>query len=85
MLVKLSKPTRAFIKQGILHHLADADPQQTSQNKFRLRRASPFAEYELRLERWRVFYRVRDERVEIVLIGEKRGNKLIIGGEEFAL
>lgn len=82
---KLPKPARAFIKEGIRLHLAEADPRQTSRNKLRLRRPSPHAEYELRLERWRVFYRLRDDRVEVVLIGEKRGDKLIIAGEEFTL
>lgn len=82
---KLSKRVRAFVKKEIRRHLAEADPRQASRNKFRLRRVSQFAEYELRLGRWRVFYRLRDERVEIVLIGEKRGNTLLIGGEEFKL
>jgi hypothetical protein len=39
----------------------------------------------LRLGDLRVFYRVRDEIVEVVLIGHKRGNRLIIGGMEFEL
>ena len=58
---------------------------QTTRNKFRLRRASEFAEYELRLDPWRVFYRVRGKMVEVVMIGEKKGNKLLISGEEFIL
>jgi hypothetical protein len=33
----------------------------------------------------RVFYRVRDKIVEVVLIGRKRGNRLMIGGEELDL
>jgi len=33
----------------------------------------------------RVYYRVRDEVVEVLLIGEKRGNRLMIGGKEFDL
>ena len=82
---KLSKPDRAFVKKGIRQHLAETDPRQSSRNNFRLRRASQFAEYELRLDRWRVFYRLRDERVEVVLIGEKRGSVLFIDPEEFKL
>ena len=82
---KLPRPVRILLKEGIRQHLAEADPRQKSRNKFRLRRASPFAEYELRLDRWRIFYRVLDERIEVVLIGETRGNKLFIGGEEFTL
>ena len=34
-----------------------------------------------------IFYRVKDkdERVEVILIGEKQDNKLLIGGEGFML
>ena len=82
---KLRKADRAFIKEGVQVHLAEGDPKRTSRNKFRLRRPSPHADYELRLDQWLVFYRLRDDSVEVVLIGEKRGNKLIIGNEEFSL
>jgi len=66
-------------------HLAEGDPLATARNKFRLRRPSPHAQYELQLWDWRVFYRVREGIVEIVLIGEKRGNVLHVGGKEFQL
>jgi hypothetical protein len=59
------------------------DPSEETRNKFRLRRPSAAADYELRLGDIRVFYRVRDEIVEVVLIGHKRGNRLLIGKEEF--
>jgi mRNA-degrading endonuclease RelE of RelBE toxin-antitoxin system len=39
----------------------------------------------LRLGDVRVFYRIRDETVEVVLIGERRGNRLLIGSEEFEI
>ena len=84
-LTRIPKDKRAFIKAGIRKHLVESDPRQSTRNKFRLRRASEHAEYELRLDPWRVFYRVNPMIVEIVLIGEKRGNALFIGGEEFAL
>ena len=83
--LRLRKADRAFLKERLRIHLSEADPSQTSRNKFRLRRVSPYAEYELRLERWRVFYRIRDDRVEVTMIGEKRGNTLFVAGEEFAL
>jgi len=76
---------RQRLKEGIRKHLVEGDPLETTKNKFRLRRPSPYAEFELRLENWRVFYRVREQVVEIVLLGEKRGNTLLIGGEEFEL
>ncbi len=76
---------RQLLKEGIRKQLVEGDPLKTTRNKFRLRRPSPYAEFELRLENWRVFYRVREQVVEIVLLGEKRGNTLLIGGEEFEL
>jgi hypothetical protein len=39
----------------------------------------------LRLGDVGVFYRIREEAVEVVLIGEKRGNRLLIRSEEFEL
>ena len=61
------------------------DPAETTRNKFRLRRASQHADFELRVERWRIFYRVETDAVVITLFGEKHGDRLIIGGEEFEL
>jgi len=58
---------------------------ESGRNKFRLRRASELAEFELRIDPWRAFCRVQNEVVEIVMIGEKRGNKLFVEGEEFTL
>lgn len=82
---KLPKAVRSFVKEGIRAHLVDADPGETTRNKFRLRRVSPYADYELRLGDWRVFYRLLPERVVITLLGEKRGNTLIVEGEELVL
>ena len=84
-LMQIERGRRGFIKAGIREHLAESDPLQGARNKFRLRRASAHAEYELRLGPWRIFYRVRGRLVEVVLIGEKKGNRLLIGGEEFVL
>ncbi len=49
--------------------------------------ASAHTDYELRAEPWRVFYRYRIEpgRVLVTLIGEKRGEKLLVDGEEVKL
>ncbi len=83
--LRLRKADRAFLKEGIRKHLAAADPTQSARNRFRLRRASLLADYELRLGKWRVFYRLGEDRVEVTMIGEKRGNLLLVGGEEFTL
>jgi len=82
---RLRKADRAFLKEGIGRHLALGNPAESSRNKFRLRRASPVADYELRLGKWRVFYRLGENRVEVTLIGEKRGHLLLVAGEEFRL
>ncbi len=66
-------------------HLRENDPTEETRNKFRLRRPSTHAEYELRLGEIRVYYRVRNDVVEVLLIGEKRGDRLMIGGKEFEL
>lgn len=82
---RLSKSDRAFVKEGIRVHLTESDPGEGSRNKFRLRRPSPHADYELRLDSWRVFYRLSGRRVEVTMMGEKRGNILFIEGKEFLL
>ena len=81
----LPKAQQQGVKDRIWVHLQENDPTQETRNKFRLRRPSAFADYELRRGDVRVFYRVSGEMVEVVLIGEKRGNRLLIGGEEFEI
>jgi mRNA-degrading endonuclease RelE of RelBE toxin-antitoxin system len=82
---KIPKGERRFVKDGIRTHLEESDPLMTTRNQFRLRHVSESAEFELGLESWRVFYRVREDLVEVVLIGEKRGGRLFIEGEEFVI
>ena len=48
-------------------------------------RASEYADYELRVEQWRVFYRIEADCSVVTLMGEKRGNRLIVEGEELEL
>ena len=74
-----------MVTDGIRQHLVDGDPAVETRNKFRLRRASEVADYELRLEDLRVFYRIAESDVLITVIGRKRGNALIVKGEEYAL
>lgn len=81
----LPKAQQREVKDGIRLHLQENDPAEETRNKFRLRRPSGHADYELRLGDVRVFYRVREETVQVVLIEEKRGNRLVIGSEEFEL
>jgi mRNA-degrading endonuclease RelE of RelBE toxin-antitoxin system len=82
---RLPKAIRTLIKEAVRTHLLDADPGQATRNKFRLRRISPFADYELRAGSWRVFYRLDGEQVLVTLIGEKRDAALVVDGEELKL
>ena len=82
---KFPKAIRSFLKEVIRIHLVEAPPGTTTRNKFRLRRASPHADYELRAENWRIFYRLEGNCVVVTLLGEKRGNLLVVEGEEFSL
>lgn len=61
------------------------DPRLEDRNRFRLRRLSPHADFELRVESWRIFYRVQGNLVIVELIGRKKGNLLLIDGKEFKL
>jgi mRNA-degrading endonuclease RelE of RelBE toxin-antitoxin system len=79
------RAARLLIKEAIRKHLIEADPAETTRNKFRLRRASSHADFELRTGDWRVFYRLVASGVIVTLVGEKRGASLFVEGEELKL
>ena len=83
----MGKVQRRLVLDGIRTHLIENDPAEVTRNKFPLKRPSIHAEREFRIANWRVFYTVMDDGglVIVKLIGEKRGNKLFIEGEEFEL
>jgi hypothetical protein len=83
----MERADRQSVMNGIRLHLIENDPSQITRNKFPLRRLSPHAEYELRLDNWRVFYTVMEDDTLVVvnLIGVKQNNTLLIDGEEFEL
>ena len=76
---------RKLIRETIRERLLEQDPREETRNRFRLRRISEHADYELRVDPWRVFYRVQDKTVTVELIGQKKGNVLLIEGREFKL
>jgi len=80
---RLPKAIRSFLKEVIRVHLEV--PATAARNKFRLRRASPHADYELRAGTWRIFYRLEGEVAVVTLLGEKRGNVLLVEGEELEI
>ena len=82
---RLPAAARSLLKKEIHERLALEDPTEENRNRFRLRRLSSHADFELRVEPWRVFYRVRGNLVTVELIGRKKGNVLLIEGKEFKL
>ena len=82
---RLPKEIRPLLRDSMQRQLVEADASETTRNKFRLRRASQHADFELLVERWRIFYRVEPDTVVVTLFGEKQGNRLIIGGDKFEL
>jgi hypothetical protein len=75
----------ASLRDAMSRELAETDATVETHQRFRLRRPSELAEFELRVGSLRVFYRVRGEEVQVVLIGEKRGERLLIDGKRFVL
>ena len=82
---RLGAGVRSLLKRTMAERLGRQDPTLQDRNRFRLRRLSPHADFELRVERWRVFYRVQEDAVLVELIGRKVGNRLVIEGMEFTL
>jgi mRNA-degrading endonuclease RelE of RelBE toxin-antitoxin system len=82
---RLAATARSLLKKEIREQLALQNPTEETRNRFRLRRLSSHADFELRVEPWRVFYRVYEGTVIVELVGRKKGNVLLIGGKEFEL
>lgn len=77
---------RAIILDAIEAQLA-REPLRETRNR-KLLRPNLLAPWELRVAKWRVFYDVQTEPspvVNIVAVGEKRGNEIWIGGERIVL
>jgi mRNA-degrading endonuclease RelE of RelBE toxin-antitoxin system len=64
--------------------IAGHQPGHVTRNRKRLR-PNRLAEWELRIDTFRVFYDLDTEHavVKIEAIGDKRGNRLFIRGEEY--
>jgi mRNA-degrading endonuclease RelE of RelBE toxin-antitoxin system len=81
----LRKYERQQIVETIQNQLAH-QPTEETRNRKRLR-PNQLAEWELRIGRFRVFYDIdaQANRVKIEAVGYKRGNRLLIHGEEYKL
>jgi mRNA-degrading endonuclease RelE of RelBE toxin-antitoxin system len=82
---KLPARVRVLLKDAMFERLASQDPTRPDRNRFALRRPSAHAAFELRVETWRIFYRMVEKEVQVTLIGHKEGNRLIVEGKEIEL
>jgi mRNA-degrading endonuclease RelE of RelBE toxin-antitoxin system len=74
---------RRIVESAISARLTEQPATPT--RSIRRLRSNPFAEFELRVQHFRVLYNVESETEDVVvlLIGVKTGNRLIVGGKEF--
>ncbi len=81
----LRKRDKQLVIDGIERQLKH-EPNQETRNRRRLR-PNQLAEWEVRIDRFRVFYDVDDavKLVKVVAVGYKKGNRLIIRDKEFEL
>lgn len=81
----LRKRDQRLVVDGVKEQL-EREPIQETRNRKRLR-PNQLAEWEVRIDRFRVFYDVDDEAetVKVVAVGYKKGNRLIIRDKEFDL
>jgi mRNA-degrading endonuclease RelE of RelBE toxin-antitoxin system len=84
-LTPFKKQERKAILDGIDKQLVD-EPHVETRNRKRLR-PNRTSEWEVGIGKYRVFYDVRqsDRIVEVRMIGEKRGNMVLVRGEEHEL
>jgi mRNA-degrading endonuclease RelE of RelBE toxin-antitoxin system len=77
---------RTTVLEAIEEQLSHQPLVETKQRK--PLRPNPLAPWELRIGNFRVFYEVaadEPDTVRILSVGQKRGNKLYIGGQEIEL
>lgn len=82
---RLRATDRARVRDAMEARLVKEDALREERNRFRLRRPSEVAEFELRVGDLRIFYRVVGSQVQVVLVGRKRGNCVLIDGKRFVL
>lgn len=77
--------TQALLKDEMHAQLQQGDATEETRHRFRLRRPSTHADFELRVAEWRVFYRVEADEVRVVMIGRKVGSDLVVDRKRFTL
>ena len=81
----LRKFDQQIVLSAIDNQLSD-QPHVVTRRRKRLR-PNRLAEWELRVEDFRVFYdvNVAESQVKVVAVGQKRGERLFVHGEEYEL
>ncbi|MGH7804592.1 MAG: hypothetical protein ACREQJ_09600 [Candidatus Binatia bacterium] len=82
---RLGAKDRSRLLDAMRASLAEDDATIEAKNRFRLRRPSSRAEYELRVGDLRAFYVVEGGDVKVALIGKKVRNALVIDGKKVIL
>jgi len=82
---RLRADERATLREALGTQLGKDDATVPTKNRFRVRRPSPHADYELRVGRLRAFYRGEGKIVRVVLVGKKHGDAVLIDGKRFTL
>jgi len=79
----LSRYAQGIILDGIELHLRHQPTQEA--RRIKALRLNPVASWELRLGDYRVLYDVAEENrsVNVLVVGEKRGNQLYVLGKEY--
>lgn len=81
----MSGSDRARVEDSIRLRLGEEDARHEDRNRFRLQRAVGEAAFELRIDPWRVFYRVAADEVRVLLIGKKVREAIVIDGKRYVL
>ena len=76
---------QSLLRKALRVQLQEDDATRETRHRFRLRRPSEHADFELKVGDLRVLYRVVEDTVQVALIGRKEGNQLIIEGRRFVL
>ena len=76
---------RRRVFDAIREQLTYTPAEQTGNKK--LLRDNPVADWELRVEPFRVFYEVDEKKriVRVLAVGTKQGNKLFVAGQEIVI
>ena len=80
---RLQRYAQRVVLDGIELHLRHQPTEET--RRIKQLRLNPVAGWELRLGDYRVLYDVAEEDrvVSVLVVGEKRGNRLYVAGKEF--